>query len=219
MVQPWVLACGVQDGDAIQITASNPFGECLAATPAKLDAHSLGAPTATVGGGRAPNPEDDLSGPGVEGVLAMAASKEQMEQLIGHQFPGGRYEIQHWENYLLTEATGREPMAADLAHPVHLFHVPIAGVGTSIAALFALAQSESDAAVTIDYYDWELFAPLREQTAYRMSGGIVAFAREAGAQGQTVDVLTFAIDVAEDADPQRPIARVEFRWRFWRGDG
>ena len=49
---------------------------------------------------------------------------EEIQALLGHEFPGGRYTIAHWENFLLTECTGADPLPDNLAHPVALFHVP-----------------------------------------------------------------------------------------------
>ena len=69
----------------------------------------------------------------------MIPSEETMRALVGHRFPGGTYRIEHWENFLLSEATGVEPLPERLAHPAHLFHVAINGVGTSISELFRLA--------------------------------------------------------------------------------
>lgn len=63
-------------------------------------------------------------------------SESDLQELVGHPFPGGRYRIAHWENWLLTHCTGRDPMPEDLAHPVSLFHAPILGAGTSIEHLF-----------------------------------------------------------------------------------
>ena len=65
----------------------------------------------------------------------MMPSEAAMQALIGHRFPGGRYRIEHWENFLLSDATGSEALPDRLAHPAHLFHVAINGVGTSIGDL------------------------------------------------------------------------------------
>lgn len=144
----------------------------------------------------------------------MVASLEQMKQLIGHQFPGGSYEIQHWENYLLTEATGSDPLPGDLAHPIHLFHVPIAGVGVTLADLFALGQAENDATISIDYYDWEFLSPLREGVEYSMRGGVIEHDRLEN-DGKTLrDSITFRIEVTGGDDAL--VARVTFCWHFWR---
>jgi hypothetical protein len=139
--------------------------------------------------------------------------ESEMKALVGHLFPGGAHTIAHWEDFLLTEATGSAALPDGLAHPVHLFHAPIAGAGISIAHLFELARAESDASVSIDYYDWELFEPLREGVRYDMSGGITEHERHAPEQGPVVVAFTYRIEVAREGTQA---ACVEFRWRFWR---
>jgi hypothetical protein len=144
----------------------------------------------------------------------MTATPAELKALVGHAFPGGRYRIAHWENFLLTEATGCAPMPEDLAHPAHLFHVPIVGAGTSIAQLFELGRAESDASITIDYYDWEYFVPLREDREYEVRGSITEHERTRPGGGPIVDALTFLFELF-DPDGE-PAARVTFRWYYWR---
>jgi len=142
----------------------------------------------------------------------------ELKAVVGHDFPGGRYRIAHWENFLLTEVTGRAPMPDDLAHPAHLFHVPIVGAGTSIAQLFELGRAEHDASITIDYYDWEYFEPLREDVDYAVQGRILEHERTQPGGGPIVDALTFRFELAEAGDGSggEPVARVTFRWYYWR---
>jgi hypothetical protein len=144
----------------------------------------------------------------------MTAPLEEMQALVGFEFPGGSVRIEHWENFLLTEATGSDPLPDALAHPIHLFHVPLAGAGVSIADLFALARSDGNASVTIDYYDWEYLQPLREEVEYRMHGGISEHERTENEAGTIVDSFTFRIEMADEAGDS--VARVAFRWHFWR---
>jgi hypothetical protein len=144
----------------------------------------------------------------------MIVSQRELEALVGHRFPGGHYRIAHWENFLLSEATGAEPMPEDLAHPAHLFHVPINGVGSSIAELFELGRADSDASVTIDYYDWEYLQPLREELDYAMTGGIIEHERRVLESGPTVDSLTFQFELRDPGDVLA--ARSTIRWHFWR---
>ncbi len=141
-------------------------------------------------------------------------SEAEMQAVVGHSFPGGSYEIEHWENFLLSDATGSDPLPDDLVHPIHLFHVPIAGVGISIADLFTLARADSDASVTIDYYDWEFAAPLPERVRRRMAGGVTEHERKRIEGGPIVDSLTFCIELFEDGGEF--VARSTFRWHFWR---
>jgi hypothetical protein len=139
---------------------------------------------------------------------------EQIRSLVGHRFPGGRYTIAHWENFLLTECTGSEPLPDDLAHPVALFHVPILGAGTSIAEMFALGQADSDASIGIESYVWEFFQPLREEHEYQIEGQITEADRRELA-GRIVDRIAFRFDLADEG--HAPAARTTITWHYNRG--
>jgi len=141
-------------------------------------------------------------------------NEDSMRALVGHRFPGGQYRIEHWENFLLSEATGAEPLPEQLAHPAHLFHVAINGVGTSISELFSLAESADGAPVSIDYYDWQISQPLREEQTYTLSGGITDFVRTSSDGAPTLDSFVYEVDL-DDAGGAR-VATVAFRWHFWR---
>lgn len=135
-----------------------------------------------------------------------------IKDLVGHRFPGGERSIEHWENFLLTEATGADPLAGDVAHPVHLFHVPIEGAGITIAELFELAEAEGPDRVGLDSYDWEWFMPLREGVAYRCEGEVRSVEpKRVG--GRAFDELVFVIDLSVEGVPA---ARVTNTWHIWR---
>jgi hypothetical protein len=139
---------------------------------------------------------------------------EEIRALVGHRFPGGMYTIAHWENFLLTECTGADPLPDDLAHPVALFHMPILGAGTSIGEMFALGQADSDASIGIEDYDWEIFEPLREEVAYRIDGQITE-ADRCEANGRVHDRIAFRFDLTDAQG--RPAARTTITWRYHRG--
>ena len=144
----------------------------------------------------------------------MIPSEESMRALVGHRFAGGTYRIEHWENFLLSEATGIDPLPDRLAHPAHLFHVAINGVGTTISELFRLAESGPGAPVSIDHYDWRIHQPLREDETYVLAGGITDFARSARKGSPTRDSFTYEIEVDDTAGAR--VAEVAFRWHYWR---
>ena len=142
-------------------------------------------------------------------------AKAAIEALAGHQFPGGSYRVAHWENALLTGCTGAELLDDALAHPIALFHLPIAGSGTSIAEMFALGQAESDLSIMIESYDWEFFQPLREEIDYRITGGITSSERCQNDEGQTYDRIQFQFEVFA---PQGELtARSTVTWHYTRG--
>lgn len=141
-------------------------------------------------------------------------SREQLDALARHRFPGGRYRIERWENWLLTDCTGREPMPDGLVHPIALFHVPILGVGTSIAELFRLGgASGAGGSVGLLGYDWEYLEPLREEVDYALRGGVVETERLESASGRLEDRVAFGIEVL---DGDQVVARVTNRWSFRR---
>jgi hypothetical protein len=135
--------------------------------------------------------------------------------LVGHRFPGGRYTIAHWENWLLTDCTGAEQLGDGLVHPIALFHVPILGSGTSIAEIFALLGVAGPGSVGLLGYDWEYFGPLRENVEYRCEGGIIAAERQVTDTGLTFDEIAFGIELFDEAD--RLAARITNRWKCNRG--
>ena len=139
--------------------------------------------------------------------------------MVGHRFPGGTYTIAHWENYLLTECTGSAPLPEDMAHPVALFHVPILGAGTSIGEMFALGQADSDSSIGIESYDWEFFAPLREEQPYRVDAQITE-ADRCEANGRIYDRIAFRFDLTTfDLTKEDGVhaARTTITWHYNRG--
>lgn len=139
---------------------------------------------------------------------------EEIHALVGHRFPGGHYTIAHWENFLLTECTGAEPMPDDLAHPVALFHVPILGANTSIGEMFTLGKARDDASIGIESYDWEFFKPLREELEYRIDGEITE-ADRIEADERVFDRIQFRFELKDDVGELT--ARTTITWRYRRG--
>lgn len=139
--------------------------------------------------------------------------REQIEALAGHRFPGGSYRIAHWENVLLTGCTGADLLPGGLAHPSFLFHLPIAGAGTSIAEMFALGQAESDLSIMIESYEWDFFQPLKEDTEYNVAGGIVS-AKRCHDGDREYDRIQFQFDLA--LENGAPVARSLVTWHYTR---
>ena len=137
-------------------------------------------------------------------------TETELGALVGHRFTGGRYRIEHWENWLLTDCTGRDPLPDGLVHPIVLFHVPILGVGTSITELFELGGVSGPGSVGLEGYDWEYFGPLHENVEYRMEGGIVSVERITDDAGRTVDRMAFEITLFDETE--RMAARITNRW-------
>jgi hypothetical protein len=135
-------------------------------------------------------------------------------ELTGHRFPGGVRRIEHWESWLLTDCTDAAQLPDGMVHPIALFHVPIQGARTSIAELFELCAVDGIASVSIESYDWEWFAPLREDVEYRVDGGIIEVERRSDESGRVHDAVAFQIELTGEGG--EPVARVTNRWRIHR---
>lgn len=142
-------------------------------------------------------------------------SEAEIRSIAGHQFPGGVYTIDHWENFLLTECTGGNLLPDGMVHPVVLFHMPILGSGTTIGEMFALGKAESDFSIGIESYDWEMFIPLWERVAYQVSGKIISAERREATDGRLFDRIQFHFEIS---DPDRQLAaRTTITWHYRRG--
>ncbi len=145
--------------------------------------------------------------------MSKAPSVQEVRALLGHSFTGGVYNIAHWENFLLTECTGAEPLPDGLAHSVALFHVPILGANTTIKEMFTLGWAESDFSIGIESYDWEIFQPLQEETPYRITGEVSAADRCADGRG-VFDRIQFRFGLS---DPDNRLsARSTITWHYRR---
>lgn len=145
-----------------------------------------------------------------------ATTTPDLSGLVGHRFPGGRYTIAHWENWLPTDCTGAPEQLPDaLAHPIALFHVPILGARTSIAELFGLFQAAGAGSVSLLSYDWEYLGELREDVEYRCEGGVISVDHATSDAGRESDTVAFQIELHDDADDV--VARITNTWRINRG--
>lgn len=140
-------------------------------------------------------------------------------EILGYRFPGGRYTIAHWENFLLTDCTTSEQLPDGLVHPVALFHVPILGSGINIAKLFEVCGAEGPGSVGLDGYDWEYFSRLRIDTEYDVQGSIVHWEHMLDDKGNAYDAMKFAIELRDVANGNALVARVTNSWRFRRQHG
>jgi hypothetical protein len=147
----------------------------------------------------------------------VGATVEEMQALVGHRFPGGRFTIEHWENVLLADATGSDPLPDGLIHPAWLFHGPIAAAGTGLRELFALFRAESDEAVRAGGYAWTIHAPLREDVEYTASGEVTGVERKVSRSLGPMDVTSFRIDL-HDADGGL-VASASSTWLVIRSEG
>lgn len=145
----------------------------------------------------------------------MPVTAEALQELVGYRFPGGTVAIAHWENVLLSDVMGVEPLPDRLVHPAALFHVTVAGAGLSIAEIFALFQAESDEAVRGGEFQWTFHDQLREDTPYAASGEVVAVERKQSRRLGPMDAVTFRFQL-RDPETDALVAEARPTWLFLR---
>jgi hypothetical protein len=130
-------------------------------------------------------------------------------------FPGGTTVIERWENHLLCDALGVEPLPDGLAHPAFLFHVPLRGVQLTIEQMLALGNPQSEDAVRAGGYRWTFHQPLTVDTPYRCTGGVLKTERKQGRRSGAMDLMTFRIELTDAADGS-PVATADTTCVFLR---
>ena len=142
--------------------------------------------------------------------------EETIKALVGHEFPGGDYLIKHWENFLLTQCTGSEPMQNNVVHPVALFHVPILSCHRTIEELYELGHADSADSIRIESCKWDMFHPLKEDISYKGNGKITETERCVGKEGNTYDRIQFLFELV---DPEGELtARSVITWNYMRSE-
>jgi len=143
-------------------------------------------------------------------------SEETIKALVGHEFPGGEYLIEHWENFLLTQCTGSKLMQDNVVHPAALFHVPISACNTTVSELYELGHADSEASIMIESCEWDMFHPLKEDVPYKGNGKITEAARCVGEDGNTYDRMQFLFELV---DPEGELtARSVMTWNYMRSE-
>jgi hypothetical protein len=145
----------------------------------------------------------------------VSVTEEELQRLVGFRFPGGTVTIEHWENVLLSDVMGVEPLPDGLVHPAALFHVTVAGAGLSIGEIFALFRAESDEAVRGGEFHWTFREQLREDTPYAASGEVEAVERKESRKLGPMDAVTFRFQL-RDPESGELVAEARPTWLFLR---
>ena len=143
-------------------------------------------------------------------------SIEEMQALVGFEFPGREVNIERWENVLIHDVTGLGPPEHGYAHPIHAFSTPLSGMGMSYQQLFDLCRAESAEAIRAGGYDFEYHHPLREGATYRTEGSIISVERKRGRRAGLFDLVTFKLRLIDESGAVALTATNQ--WMFLRSD-
>ena len=65
-------------------------------------------------------------------------------EVVGWEFPGGRFTIEPYEHWLMCDAVGAEPSRSGIANPMFVYYAALGGMGVSLDDLFAKVGATAD---------------------------------------------------------------------------
>jgi hypothetical protein len=124
---------------------------------------------------------------------------EDLEALEGHRFPGGRFTIAAYEDWLMRDVIGAPRGDGVHAHPIWGFAAPQGAMGLTIGDVFALCDATAADGPMLGDTKVELTRPFRIGAPYVVSGGIVSAVRKTGRTAGVFDLVHFTVESADEA--------------------
>jgi hypothetical protein len=136
-------------------------------------------------------------------------TEEELEALVGTPFPGGTYTVEPYVNWLTCDCVLAPELAATgAAHPLLVYMAGQAGIGLSLAELFALCRASSEDGPMLGDWGMQINRPLEMGAEYAVSGGITDVIRKTGKKTGVFDIVRFGIELRSTADSAEPDAIV-----------
>jgi hypothetical protein len=135
---------------------------------------------------------------------------EELEQLVGTSFPGGRYTIEPYRHWLTADAVGDAPTSSGTASPMQIYFGAMAGLGLTLDELFALVGSSAADGPMFGEAEIEQRRPLRIGETYDVRGGITGIVRKEGRRAGIFDILTFRLELVDSEGEVAGVATNSF---------
>lgn len=120
---------------------------------------------------------------------------DELESLVGRQFPGGTYTLDPWRVWLTNDVIGAPQRTDDIAHPMFCYYAAMAGLGISIDEMFTLCHASADDGPMFGECDIQQLRPLEVGATYTVRGEITSAIRKQGARTGTFDIVAFQLEV------------------------
>jgi hypothetical protein len=104
-----------------------------------------------------------------------------------------RYAVSAAENAALCRSTGVEPADDGSAHPIYYFIATQVAMGTTVAGLCATCDFDVDEGPMMGSSAVRFAAPIRIDTAYRVTGEIRGLVRKRSRKLGVMDVLDYRL--------------------------
>lgn len=112
----------------------------------------------------------------------------ELESLIGHELPAGRFRLPRYQNWLAHDAFYSNP--DDIPHPMVAFIGVRRGISLTTAEFFALLGVDMDAGPMLLECTLEFPGDLQADVDYHVSGSILDIERKRGRKLGVFDLVT-----------------------------
>lgn len=128
-------------------------------------------------------------------------SEEELRSLVGTKFPGGTYTIEPYVNWLTCDCVLAPELAGmEVAHPVMVYVATQSGMGLTLAELFALCKASSADGPMLGEWGMQVYAPVRTETPYTVTGAITGVQRKTGKRTGVFDIVEFELQLHDPGD-------------------
>jgi len=134
-------------------------------------------------------------------------TEEDLESLVGTQFPGGTYTPEPYLNWLTCDCVLAPELAkAGSAHPLIIYMATQAGLGLSLEELFELFKGSSTDGPMLGEWGMDMHSPMQVGTSYAVSGEITGVSRKTGKKTGVFDIIQFELQLRATSHPHNLVA-------------
>ncbi|WP_051215709.1 hypothetical protein [Granulicoccus phenolivorans] len=123
-------------------------------------------------------------------------SLEHARTQIGRAFPGGEYTIEPYQAWLFADAVLADP-ADPQPHPVFAWWASVSAKGVSWDEFFAWFGAGAEDGPMFGEHETTLYAPLRTNVAYAVTGEVTSVDRKQGRKAGAFDIVGYRFELHE----------------------
>ena len=125
-------------------------------------------------------------------------SIEELQDLVGTEFPDGSFTIEPYEHWLCANAVMSPPLPAGVAHPMYGYYAAIRGMGKDLDEIFADAGSSAADGPMFGEAGLEFRGGLEVGATYTVQGRYTSAVRKEGKRVGVFDIVGFELEIVDE---------------------
>ena len=125
-------------------------------------------------------------------------SIEELQSLVGAEFPEGTFTIEPYEHWLSADAVMSPALPDGVAHPMYAYYAAIRGMGKSLEEVFADAGSSAADGPMFGEAGLDFHGSLVVGATYTVRGRYTSAVRKEGRRAGVFDIVGFELEVVAD---------------------